>query len=107
MPMYSSAHPGRLIKSDLDELNLTVAQGAEALGVTRSQLYRVLSGDSAVSPEMAIRLEAVIGSTADTWLRMQVAYDLAQIRNGDSDPAKGLKRVVIPAPQKPEQPGLV
>ncbi len=107
MPMYSPAPPGRLIKSDLDELDLTVAQGAEALGVTRSQLYRVISGDSAVSPEMAIRLEAVIGSTADAWLRIQGAYDLAQIRKGDSDPAKGLKRVVIPTTQKPEQPRLV
>ena len=107
MPMYSPVHPGRLIKSDLDELDLTVAQGADALGVTRSQLYRVISGDSAVSPEMAIRLEAVIGSTADAWLRVQAAYDLAQIRKGDNDPAKCLKRVVIPTTRKPEQPWLV
>lgn len=80
MPMHSPAHPGRLIQGDLEALGVSVAEGAKALGVTRSQLYRVISGESAVSPEMAVRLEQVIGSTADHWLRMQTAYDLAQIR---------------------------
>ena len=80
MPMLTPAHPGRLIQSDLDALGVSVAAGAKALGVTRSQLYRVIGGDSAVSPEMAVRLEQVIGSTADHWLRMQTAYDLAQVR---------------------------
>lgn len=80
MPMHSPAHPGRLIQSDLEALGVSVAEGAKALGVTRSQLYRVISGESAVSPEMAVRLEQVIGSTADHWLRMQTAYDLAQVR---------------------------
>ncbi|MDP1729974.1 MAG: HigA family addiction module antitoxin [Devosia sp.] len=80
MPMHSPAHPGRLIQSDLEALGVSVAGGAKALGVTRSQLYRVISGDSAVSPEMAVRLEQVIGGTADHWLRMQTAYDLAQVR---------------------------
>jgi addiction module HigA family antidote len=49
--------------------------------VTRQQLYKVIKGESAISPEMAIRLEMGIGSTADTWLRMQINYDLAQLRN--------------------------
>lgn len=80
MPMKNPAHPGRLLKDDLDELGWTVAEAAEALGVTRQQLYRVINGTSAVTPDMAIRLEKGIGSTADTWLRMQAAYDLAQAR---------------------------
>ena len=53
---------------------------AEALGITRQQLYRVINGTSAVTPEMAFPLKKSIGSTADTWLRMQTAYDLAQLR---------------------------
>ncbi len=43
-------------------------------------MYKVLNGASAVTPEMALRLEKGIGSTADTWLRMQAAYDLARVR---------------------------
>ncbi len=80
MPMKAPVHPGRLIKNEIDEMGLSVAAAAEGLGVTRQQLYNVINGKSAVSPEMAVRLEKGIGSTADTWLRMQVAYDLAQVR---------------------------
>ena len=80
MPMKNPAHPGRLLKDDLEALNLTVAEAAEALGVTRQQLYRVMNGTSAITPEMAVRLEKSIGTSADTWLRMQMSYDLAQVR---------------------------
>lgn len=80
MPMKNPAHPGLLLRDDLEALGWTVAEAAEALGVTRQQLYRVINGTSAVTPDMAIRLEKGIGSTADTWLRMQAAYDLAQAR---------------------------
>jgi addiction module HigA family antidote len=91
--MHSPAHPGQLIKADLEELGVSVAKGAEALGVTRSQLYRIMCGESAVSSEMAVRLEAVLGLTADHWLRMQNAYDLAQIRKNKADLTKDLKRL--------------
>ncbi len=80
MPMKAPAHPGRLIKNEIDDMGLSVAAAAEGLGITRQQLYNVINGKSAVTPEMAIRLEKGIGSTADTWLRMQIAYDLAQVR---------------------------
>lgn len=103
MPMHSPAHPGRIIKSALGGLDLSIARAAEALGVSRMQLNRVVKGDSSVSAEMAVRLEAVIGSTADHWLRLQMAYDLAQIRNGDSNPAEGLKRIPVSSIPKPEQ----
>jgi len=80
MPMKNPAHPGRLLKDDLESLSLTVAQAAEGLGITRQQLYNVINGKSAITAEMAIRLEKGVGSTADAWLGMQQAYDLAQIR---------------------------
>ena len=79
MPMKSPAHPGRLIKNELDNMGLSVAAAAEGLGITRQQLYNVINGKSAVTPEMAVRLEKGIGSTADTWLRMQTAFDLAEV----------------------------
>jgi antitoxin HigA-1 len=106
MPMKYPSHPGRIIKGAMDELDLTVAQAADALGVSRNQLHRVVTGKSGVSAEMAVRLEAVIGSNADHWLRLQMAYDLAQVRNSDQNPAKGLKRAVVASP-KSEQPRLV
>ncbi|MFZ5693933.1 MAG: HigA family addiction module antitoxin [Pseudomonadota bacterium] len=83
MRMKNPAHPGRLIRNELDEMGISVADAAEALGVTRQQLYNVINGKSAVTPEMALRLEQGIGSTADTWLRMQTAYDLSRLRRDD------------------------
>ena len=80
MSMKSPAHPGRLLKDDIEALRLSVAEAAKSLGVTRQQLYRVLNGTSAISPEMAFRLEKAIGTSADAWLRMQMAFDLAQVR---------------------------
>lgn len=81
MPMKNPPHPGRSIKDAcLDPLELTITEGAEVLGVARHTLSRVVNGQSSVSPEMAIRLEKAFGGTADSWVRMQTAYDLARAR---------------------------
>ena len=96
MPMKSPPHPGRGLKADFDELGLSVAQAASALGVTRAQVHRIVKGESAISPEMALRLEFVIGGTADAWLRLQAAYDAAQVRKRSGEITKGLKRIAAP-----------
>jgi antitoxin HigA-1 len=93
MPMKSPPHPGDGLKDDLDALGLTVAEGAKALAITRQQLYKVLKGESSISAEMAVRLEQVIGGSADHWLRLQAAYDLAQVRRTK---AIRLQRVQVP-----------
>lgn len=80
MPMKNPPHPGRGLRDDIGALGLTVAEAAAALGVTRQQLYNVINGKSAITPEMAIRLEKGIGSPAESWIRLQSAYDLAQAR---------------------------
>jgi antitoxin HigA-1 len=78
--MKNPPHPGAGLKEDIEALGLSVAEAAQGLGVTRQQLYRVIRGQSGISPEMALRLEKAIGGTADGWLRMQLDYDLAQVR---------------------------
>lgn len=93
MIMHSPPHPGIGLRDDFEALDLSIAEAAEALGVTRQQVYKVTRGESAISPEMAVRLEAVIGSTADQWLRLQTAYDLAQVRQNKADVVKGLRRL--------------
>jgi antitoxin HigA-1 len=64
----------------LEPLGLSVTEGAKVLGVTRQTLNNVIKGKSGISPEMAIRLSKAFGSTPETWLRMQLACDLAQAR---------------------------
>ena len=84
MSMKNPVHPGQLVKANLEELEHSVAAAADAIGVTRQALNNVISGKSAVSPEMAIRFEQAFGGSADMWLRMQAAYDLAQARQHGS-----------------------
>lgn len=79
LKMKNPPHPGRIVRSAcLEPLGLGVTQGAEILGVTRPTLSKVINGRSAISPEMAIRLSKAFGGKAETWVKMQVAYDLAQ-----------------------------
>jgi antitoxin HigA-1 len=78
--MKKPDHPGKLIRNCLDEVKVSVTDGAKALGVTRPTLSRILNGKASVSPEMAVRLEKALGSSAGFWLRLQLNYDLAQIR---------------------------
>ena len=85
MPMKNPVHPGRIVRHDcLEALGLSVTEGAKALGVTRQALNNIVNGKSGISPEMAIRLAKAFGSTVETWLRMQLAYDLAAARKNES-----------------------
>jgi len=80
MPMRNPPHPGASIRFELEDAGISIAQFAKALGVTRQQLYNVINGKSAISAEMAMRLELGLGGTAEGWLRLQATYDLAQLR---------------------------
>jgi addiction module HigA family antidote len=82
MRLARPAHPGQFIKMEVIEpLNLTVTRAAKILGVTRLALSALLNCRSALSPEMAIRIEKAFGPKMDTLLRMQAAYEIAETRN--------------------------
>ncbi|SCC95119.1 putative Antidote of proteic killer gene system [Thiomonas sp. X19] len=83
--MHNPPHPGMTLREDiLPALGLTVTDAAAQLGVTRPALSRVLNARTAISPEMALRLEGWLGvehgGHADAWLAQQSAYDLWQAR---------------------------
>ncbi len=80
MAMKNPVHPGKIIKHDcIEPLGLNVTDAAEALGVARTTLSRVINEKASVSPEMAIRVSKAFGGTPEHWLRMQLAYDMVQI----------------------------
>lgn len=77
--MKNPPHPGLSIRYDcLEPLELSVAEAAAHLGVSRKHLSDVVDGISGISPEMAIRLDKAFGGGAYTWYRLQAAYDLSQ-----------------------------
>lgn len=80
MPMYNPAHPGALVRGNVEELGWTVTECARKLGVARNTLSRLLNERIGVSPAMALGLEQLGWSDADFWMSLQSAYDLAQER---------------------------
>jgi len=77
--MHNPPHPGEILKHDvLPELGLSVTEAARQLGVTRVMLSRILNGKAGISPDMALRLASWLGTTPESWLNMQVAWDLWQ-----------------------------
>jgi addiction module HigA family antidote len=83
--MKNPAHPGRIVKSAcLEPLGLSITEGAKILGVTRQTLTKIVNGKSGISAEMAIRLAKAFGSTAETWVRIQASYELAQARKDEN-----------------------
>lgn len=74
--MHNPAHPGAVLREWLAEVSIT--QAAQHLGITRAYLSRILNGHASISADMALRLAALLGTSADMWLNMQSAYDLWQ-----------------------------
>lgn len=82
--MFNPPHPGLTLRDDvLPALGLSVTEAARQLNVSRVALSRVLNGRAAISPEMALRLEAWLGpgrgGDASVWLAEQSAYDIWQV----------------------------
>jgi addiction module HigA family antidote len=78
MPMFNPPHPGAGLREDvIIALGLTVTETAKALGISRKTLSEIVNGKSPITPDIAVRLERAFGNPpADTWLRLQAAYDL-------------------------------
>ncbi len=86
MPMKNPAHPGAIIREDcIKASGLTVTEAAKQLGVIRQTLDKIVNERGGISAEMAIRLEKVGWSNADFWMRLQMAYDMAQVRARQDD----------------------
>jgi addiction module HigA family antidote len=72
--IFNPAHPGEVLRDYLCEL--TIAEAATRLGVTRAHLSRILNGHAGVSAAMSLRLSAALSTSPEFWLKMQMQYDL-------------------------------
>src|SRR5580700_9996280 len=86
MPMFNPPHPGELIRTEIIEpLGLSVTAAAKVLRVSRPALSSLLNGKADLSGEMALRIEKAFGPKMDTLMRMQSAYDIAQMRKREKE----------------------
>ncbi|MFN8440103.1 MAG: HigA family addiction module antitoxin [Caldilineaceae bacterium] len=78
--MYNPPHPGEIIKGLwLDPMGASITDAAHALGVSRKTLSKIINGKGRVTPELALRLSISLGSSPESWLGHQAAYDLWQL----------------------------
>ena len=73
--MHNPPHPGEVLQDTVLK-EISVSEFARRLKVSRVALSRVVNARAAVSADMALRLAAALGGSAESWLRMQAAYDL-------------------------------
>lgn len=79
MKMYNPPHPGEIIKGLwLDPMGVSITEAAQAMGVSRKNLSKIVNGKGRVTSEMAIRLSMALGGSPESWLGHQAAYDLWQ-----------------------------
>lgn len=77
MRMHTPPHPGEILKElCIDPLGISVTEAAKALGVSRKTLSAILNRRAGISPQMAIRLAKAFGTSPESWLNQQIAYDL-------------------------------
>lgn len=77
MEMFNPPHPGEVLQElCFEPLGLTVAEVADALGVSPSSLAAVVAGSAAIIPTLAVRLAKALNTSAESWLQQQMLYDL-------------------------------
>jgi addiction module HigA family antidote len=80
MKMFNPPHPGEIIKGLwLNPMGANITDTAQALGVSRKTLSKIINGKGRITPEFALRLSVTLGSSPETWLGHQAAYDLWQL----------------------------
>ena len=79
MLMHNPPHPGEVLRQlCLEPLGLSVTDAAKGLGISRKTLSAILNGRAGVSPEMAVRLSLAFGTSSESWMNLQIQYDLWQ-----------------------------
>ena len=91
--MFNPPHPGEVLRDGVfDGTQITVTEAAEQLGITRAALSRILNGRAGISPDMAVRLGKWLGHSPESWLRMQMDYDLWQAERRPHPNVRRLKQ---------------
>lgn len=80
MQMHNPPHPGEILYGLwLEPMGIGISAAARSLGVSRKTLSKIVNGHGAVMPEMAMRLSLALGTSAESWLAHQAAFDLWQL----------------------------
>lgn len=87
-------HPGAILREDvLPSLDITQAELADRLGVSRRSVSQILHEHRPLTPDMAIRLAHLLGTTAESWLNMQQALDVWELERTNAKIYEQIEKV--------------
>lgn len=90
-------HPGKILASELKEIDLSIIQLAKALQVPDNRLYAILQGKRAITGDTALRLGRFFENGPDYWMNLQKSFELAQAYEEDrkkEKEGKGIKKII-------------
>ena len=80
MKMHNPPHPGEILKGLwLEPMDVSITDAAKSIGVSRKTLSKIINKKGNITPEMAVRLSIALGSSPESWLGHQMAYDLWKV----------------------------
>ncbi len=80
MKMHNPPHPGEILKGLwLAPMGVSITDAAKSIGVSRKILSKIINKKGNVTPEMAVRLSMALGSSPESWMGHQTAYDLWKV----------------------------
>lgn len=88
-------HPGEFLREILDDLNMTQAAFAAALGVSPMRVSHVLRGERPVTAELALRLGRALGQSPQYWLNLQTTYDLKTAESALKNSLAGVRELAV------------
>ena len=88
-------HPGEYIREALEELGMTQAALAKALGISAMRISHVVREERPVTAELALRLGQAFGQSPQYWLNLQAAYDLKLARVALKDSLKAVRTLAV------------
>lgn len=89
-------HPGEFLRETLDELELSQAAFASAIGVSPMRISQVLRGARPVTAEMALRFGRAFSQSPQYWLNLQTAYDLKTTEFALRDALQSVRELAAP-----------
>ena len=90
-----AVHPGEFLRETLEDLAMTQAAFAEAIGVSAMRVSHLLKGDRPVTAELALRLGRALGQTPQYWLNLQSAYDLKMVQIEMKDSLTDVRKLAV------------
>lgn len=95
---FIATPPGATLKEQLEERNMTQTELASILGITQKHMSNLIHGKTALTQEMARKLELALGVPATFWMNLETIYQQKRIRAEEENTKDKVRAISTPMP---------